>query len=107
MHSEGYSRRARKVMKPSTRVMPVAAAFTALSTLACCLPLSLSAASGLASLAVVLEPYRGWLIGISLVFLAIGAFQLYRFKRSCRKNSRSGIVVMVVAIIVVAGVSLF
>ena len=30
-------------MKPSTKVMPLAAAVTALSTLACCLPLSLTA----------------------------------------------------------------
>jgi len=94
-------------MKPTTKVMPVAAAFTALSTLACCLPLSLSAVIGIASLGVILEPYRGWLVEISLVFLAIGAFQLCRFKRSCRKNSRVGIVIMVVAVIVVAGVSLF
>jgi len=94
-------------MKPPTRAMPVAAAFTALSTLACCLPLGLSAAIGIASLGVMLEPYRGWLVGISLLFLAIGIFQLYRFKRTCRKNSRSGIVVMVVAVIVVGGVSLF
>ena len=94
-------------MKPSTKVMPVAAAITALSTLACCLPLSLSAAFGIATVSVVLEPYRSGLIAISIVFLAIGAFQLYRFKRTCRKNSVSDIVVVVLSGIIVVGLLLF
>lgn len=95
-------------MKPSTKVMPVAAAFTALSTLACCLPLSLSAAVvGLASLSIVLEPYRGGLIGVSIMLLLVGVLQLYRFRRTCRQNSLSGIVVVVLAGIIVVSVSLF
>src|SRR5262245_32194188 len=94
-------------MKPSSKVMPAAAAFTAMSSLACCLPLSLSAALGLGTLAVILEPLRGWLIGISIVFLAVGGLQLYRFKRSCRKTSISGNVVFVMAAIIVFAVSLF
>ena len=94
-------------MKPSTKVMPVAAAVTALSTLACCLPLSLTAAVGIASLSIAIEPFRNWLVGISTIFLAIGLFQLYRFKRNCRKSSRTGIVVFVLAAIIVLGVSLF
>jgi len=94
-------------MKPSAKIMPAAAAFTAISTLACCLPLSLSAAFGLASLSVILDPFHGWLIGISIVFLALGVLQLYRFKRSCRKTSISGNVVFVLAAIIVFGVALF
>jgi len=87
--------------------MPLAAAITALSTLACCLPLSLSAAVGIATLGVVFERYRGGLIAISILFLAIGVFQLYRFKRTCRKSSVSDIVIVVLAGIIVVGVSLF
>src|SRR5215471_3858424 len=94
-------------MKPSTRAIPVAAAITALSTLACCLPLSLSAAIGSATLSVVLEPYRNRLSAISILLLAIGTFQLYRFRRRCRKNSVSGIVIMVLSGIIVVSVSLF
>jgi len=94
-------------MKPSTKVMPVAAAVTALSTLACCLPLSLTAAVGIATLSVVIEPFRNWLVGISTIFLAVGLFQLYRFQRTCRKSNRSGIVVFVLAAIIVLSVSLF
>jgi len=94
-------------MKLSTKIMPVAAAVAALSTLACCLPLSLSAAVGVATLGVLLEPYRTGLIAISITFLAIGVFQLYRFKRTCRKNSVSDIVVVVLSGIIVVGLSLF
>ena len=94
-------------MKPSTKAIPVAAAITALSTLACCLPLSLSAAIGSATLSIVLEPYRSWLMAISILLLAIGAFQLYRFRQTCRKNSVSGFVIMVLSGIIVVSVSLF
>ena len=94
-------------MKPATKVMPVAATVTALSTLACCLPLSLSAAIGVAGLAVAIEPYRHWFVSVSVFFLAVGLFQLYRFKRTCRRSSRSGIVLFSIAAIIVLGVSLF
>src|SRR5262245_22661083 len=94
-------------MKPATKVMPVAAAVSAMSTLACCLPLSLSAAIGVAGLAVAIEPYRHWFVSVSVFFLTVGLFQLYRFKRICRKSSRSGIIVFSIAAIIVLGVSLF
>jgi len=94
-------------MNPATKVMPVAAAVTAVSTLACCLPLSLSAAIGVAGMAVAIEPYRHWFVSVSVFLLAVGLFQLYRFKRTCRKNSRGGIVVFSIAAIIVLGVSLF
>jgi hypothetical protein len=94
-------------MNPNTKVMPVAAAVTALSTLACCLPLSLSATIGVASLAVAIEPYRNWFVSVSVFFLGVGLFQLYRFKRTCRKGSRSGIVVFSIAAIIVLGISVF
>src|SRR5262245_19658510 len=106
MDSPGDSRQS-EIMKPSTKVAPVAAAFAALSTLACCLPLSLAAAVGIAGAGIALEPYRGWLIAIAILLLAIGVFQLYRFKRVCRQNSLGGIVVLVLAAIIVVGVSLF
>ena len=96
-----------RTMRSSTKVMPVASAITALSTFACCLPISLSAAVGIATLGVVFERYRSGLIAISILFLAIGVFQLYRFKRTCRKSSVSDIVIVVLAGIIVVGVSLF
>jgi hypothetical protein len=94
-------------MKPTTKFMPLAAALTALSTLACCLPFSLAAAFGIGGLGILLEPYRGWLIAVSVVLLGTGIFELYRFRLTCRKNSRSGILVLVLAVIIVVGVALF
>jgi hypothetical protein len=94
-------------MKAATKVMPVAAAVTALSTLACCLPLSLSAAIGIASLSLLLDRYRAWLVAIAVMFLVVGAVQLYRFNRACRKTSVGSVVFLVLAGVIVIGVSLF
>ena len=107
MDSRGDSNGADRIMKLSGKMMPVAAAAAALSTLACCLPLSFSAAAGIATLGVVLKPYRTALIVTSIVFFAIGVFHLYRFRRSCRNDSVSDAVIMVLSGIVVLGVSLF
>ena len=94
-------------MKTPTKVMPVAAAVTALSTLACCLPLSFSAAIGIASLGLLVEPYRGWLLGVAVLFLATAVLQLYRFHQACRKTSVGSVVLLVLAGMIVIGVSLF
>ena len=87
--------------------MPLAAAVTALSTLACCLPISLTAAIGIAGLSLAVEPFRNWLVIIAFGFLSIGLVQLYRFKRSCRQIAQSEIVLFGLAAIIVLGVSLF
>jgi hypothetical protein len=54
-------------MKHSTKVMPVAAAVTALSTIACCLPISLTTALGLAGLSMVMVPMPKWFMGLSML----------------------------------------
>lgn len=94
-------------MKPATKMMPVAAAVAALSTLMCCLPISLSAAIGVAGLAVAIERYRNLFVIVSVICLAAGVLQLYRFKQACRTNSRSGIAAFSIAAMIVLGVSLF
>ena len=75
MDSECDSKEA-PIMKLSSKIMPAAAAITALSSLACCLPLSLSAAAGFAALGIALKPYRLALIAISIAFLAIGPISI-------------------------------
>jgi uncharacterized membrane protein YidH (DUF202 family) len=94
-------------MKHSERVTSVVGAVTALSTLVCCLPLGVAAAAGTASLSVVLEPLRPWLVGISVILLAIGLAQLYRSNRSCRRRSPVSLAVFLLSAIVVVGVVLF
>ena len=94
-------------MKHPTKVVPVAAVVTALSTIACCLPLTLTGAVGIASLSVAAALLGNWLLGLSLLFLAIGVSQLYRVRGSCRQPSRSSIAILGLAAIVVLGVLLF
>lgn len=94
-------------MKHSEKMTPVVAGVTALSTLVCCLPLGVAAAAGTVSLSVVLEPLRPWLVGISVVLLAIGLAQLYRSNRSCRRRSPASLPVFLLSVIVVVGVVLF
>jgi len=51
-------------MKHTEKITPVAAAVSALSTIACCLPSGIAAAAGAAGLGVVVEPLRPWLVGL-------------------------------------------
>ncbi len=94
-------------MKHSEKITPVAAAISALSTIACCLPSGIAAAAGAAGLGVVVEPLRPWLVGLSIVLLVLGFVQLYRSNRSCRRRSPVSIVVFSVSAIVVVGTLLF
>jgi uncharacterized membrane protein YidH (DUF202 family) len=94
-------------MKHSEKITPVAAAISALSTIACCLPSGIAAAAGAAGLGVVVEPLRPWLVGLSIVLLVLGFVQLYRSNRSCRRRSPASIAVFSISAIVVVGLLLF
>jgi hypothetical protein len=59
-------------MKHSEKIAPAAAVISALSTLACCLPLGVAAAAGAAGLGILVEPLRPWLIGLSIALLGVG-----------------------------------
>lgn len=94
-------------MKHSDKVMSTAAAFAALSSLACCLPPAIMAAVGIAGLGVVIAPLAPWMLGLSIVFLAIGLVQLYRSGRTCEPRGRVSLVIFCVAAAVVLGITLF
>ena len=94
-------------MKHSDKVMSTAAGLAALGSLACCLPPALMAAIGFAGLGVVIAPLAPWMLGLSVVFLAIGLVQLYRSGRTCQKHSRIGLVMFSAAAVVVLGITLF
>jgi uncharacterized membrane protein YidH (DUF202 family) len=94
-------------MKHSEKITATAAAVSALSTIACCLPSSIAAAAGAAGLGVVVEPLRRWLVGLSIALLVLGFVQLYRSNRSCRRRSPAGIAVFLISAIVVVGILLF
>ena len=80
----------------------MAAALSALATLACCLPLGIAGAVGALGLSVALDRLRPWLIGIAVVLLSVGLWQLYRGQRSCRRSRLSMVVFGLSSAIVVA-----
>ena len=71
-------------MKHTVKIAPVAAALSALATLACCLPFAFAAGTASASLAMVAGTYRWSFLGASVVLLAVGAVQLLQARRACR-----------------------
>jgi hypothetical protein len=80
-------------VKHLEKIAPVAAVISAISTLACCLPLGIAAAAGTAGLSVVLAPFRPWLMGLSAVLLACGLWQLYNNRAACRRRSRTSVAI--------------
>ncbi len=94
-------------MKHTEKITPVAAAVSALSTIACCLPSGIAAAAGAAGLGVVVEPLRPWLVGLSIALLLLGFVQLHRANRSCRRRSPVSIAIFSISAIVVVGILLF
>jgi hypothetical protein len=88
-------------VKHSEKVAPVAALVSAVSCMACCLPLGFAAAAGFAGLGVALEPIRPWLMAISVVLLLVGLWQLYWRPAVCRRSRLSLVIFWVSATIVV------
>lgn len=93
-------------MKITAKGAPTVAIVAALSTLACCLPLGFLGAVGLAGLSLWAREYRHWLLIASIVFLLVGAVQLY-FRKSCVKRSKTTLVLFWTAVVVVVLVTLF
>jgi uncharacterized membrane protein len=93
-------------MRVVERATPVAAVIAALSTLACCLPLTFLGALGLAGISVRLQTARPWLLGGALVLLVLGFVQLYRHNQ-CKKRSPISIALFWCSVVVVLLVILF
>ena len=94
-------------MKHPEKAAPVAAAITALSTVLCCLPVGFAAAGAAAALGLAIAPLQPWLIGASIVLLAVGAFELRRAQRMCRTRGSGSLIVLVVSAAIVALAILF
>jgi hypothetical protein len=94
-------------MRVTERLPPLAAAVSALATLACCLPLGIAGAVGALGLSVALEALRPWLIGLAVVLLGLGGFQMYRSGKSCGRRSRLSLVLFGLSAAIVLGVMLF
>ena len=75
-------------MRLTEKLTPVAAAMSALATLACCLPLGIAGAVGALGLSIALETLRPWLIGLAVILLGVSFYQMYRGRKSCQQPSR-------------------
>jgi hypothetical protein len=89
-------------VKHGEKLAPVAAVVSAISCMACCLPLGIAAAAGTAGLGLVLEPVRRYLMAVSGALLVFGVWQLYRRGPSCQLRSRASMVVFWTCAAVVA-----
>jgi hypothetical protein len=94
-------------MRVSEKMTPVAAAMSALATLACCLPLGIAGAVSALGLSVALERLRPWLIGLAVILLGLTFVQMYRGQEICHRRSRLSLVLFGLSAAVVLAVILF
>ena len=86
----------------------VGAIGSSLATLACCLPVGLLGAAGLAATAAgAFNAGRPWLLGLSFVFLSVGFAQAWQAKRCGVKPNPWVIGMLGVALGIVLLVALF
>jgi hypothetical protein len=94
-------------MKHAEKIAPIAAALSAVATLACCLPIAFAAGSAAASLAIVAGTYRWSFVGASVVLLAVGTAQLGYARRVCRPHGSDSMLVLALSATIVLLVVLF
>ncbi len=88
-------------MKHAEKIAPVAAALSALATLACCLPIAFAAGTATAGLAVVAGSYRWWFLGGSAVLLVVGGVELARVRRACVTRGAGSMVILGISAVIV------
>ncbi len=75
---------------------------SSLLTLGCCLQLPFLGAAGLAGASVFLSVARPWLLGLSVILLGAGFFQVYRGMKCRARQSRVALVLLGLAGLLVA-----
>jgi hypothetical protein len=85
----------------------VAAVLSSLLTLGCCLPPPFLGAAGVAGASVLLAGARPWLLGLSIILLGLGFFQVYRGMRCRARQSKTAIALLALATVVVVLLLLF
>jgi MerC mercury resistance protein len=90
-----------------TTTASLGAMVTSLLTLACCLPLPFLGAAGLAGASVFLSAARPWLLALSVIFLGVGFYQVYRGMKCRAQQSRIALVLLGLAAVMVIFLLLF
>jgi hypothetical protein len=96
-----------KIMAYGEKIAPLAAAATALATLACCLPVGFAAAAATASLGAAVAVHRNWFLLASGLLLGVGVVQLRRGERQCSTRNRGSVAILSISAIIVVLVALF
>jgi len=116
VHSIAVSHRAnccvmqllRLFVKTVERAAPAAAILAALSALACCLPFGLVGALGLAGIGVWIAPLRRWLLGVAVLLLVLGFWQIYHRGKQCStRRSSVSVALFWMAVVIVVLVTIF
>lgn len=94
-------------MRIVEKVSPVLGAFSAVATLACCLPVAGASMLGLGGLLGAVGAYQSWLLPASGILLAIGGVQIWRSRRVCQRTSKVSVAILVVSAVIVALVLFF
>jgi len=94
-------------MRVTERMAPVLAAFGAVATLACCLPVAGATFLGVGSLLAVVGAYQQWLLPVSGLLLAAGGVQAWRTRRVCHRTSWLSVTILAVSAVIVALVAFF
>jgi hypothetical protein len=85
----------------------LAAIFSSLASITCCLPLGFAAALGTGAASAFFTTLRPWLLGLSVVLLGLGFWQQHRAKQCAIRGRFIGSVLLWAAVIVVLGMILF
>jgi len=88
------------------RTTPLAAVAAALTTLACCLPLSFLGA-GLAGAIAWTGAYRNWFLGLAVLLLVLGFVQTYRRRNQCGKQSKVSLALFWTSVVLVVAIVFF
>jgi hypothetical protein len=74
---------------------------SSLLALGCCLPLPFLGTAGLAGASVFLNAARPWLLGLSVILLGVGFLQVYRGMKCRSRQSRTALVLLGLAAVLV------
>jgi len=88
-------------MRKSPAVAPVAAIFSSVLSLTCCLPLGFLGAVGASGAALLLSSARPWLLALSGVFLGLGFFQVHRGVRCGIRPGKATMILLGLATVLV------
>lgn len=85
----------------------VVAILSAIATISCCLPLGFAGALGFGLASAFFTTLRPWLLGLSVLLIALGFWQQHRAKQCAVRGRWIGNVLLWAAVVVVTAMILF